>query len=312
MTRITYLFRNPFAACLIFTMIAALMSACQAGNEKDYFHKTNKYFEKGDFRKAAATLGDYLDRFPDGQFRDQALFRMGEILLFTLGEKAAAVEYFGALVNQYPAGEYAYRAREIMAGLFRDEARNYDQAILEYKWLIHQKPDNPKAPEFHYEIARTLMMADRHEEAVLELGRIIENYPNASNMELIFDELGSAYSVLDQPETAIYIYSTLIRKFPETPLRGSVEFKIGTLLEEELRFDEAIAIYKDLIDRYPNTRAVEIRLEGVLERKEQSNEETTNKVDYDYRPAITPDTIRNFEESGREPRLDGIAPDNGN
>ena len=276
-------------------IITFLTSACGPGQGEDYFNRADAYCEKGRFEKAVQTYEKYLKKFPDGPWHDRALFRSGEVLYYALGDRAGAVRNFSQLVTQHPASEYAYQAREIMAGVFRDEINQYQQAILEYKWLISQRPDSEKAPGFQFEVAQCYLLAGDYENAVLEFGRLLEAYPDSELVERTIDELGSTYMILDRPDTALFIFSSFIRKFPSSSMRPAVEFKIGNALEETYRFDEALKIYNNLLGRYKNKKAVEIRMAGVEERRKLRMGEVAD-VDYNYRPDITDEVMKNFKE----------------
>ena len=285
--------------CLLVIIITLLTSACGPGRGEDYFTKADAYFEKGRYHKALETYETYLKKFPNGPLRDQALFRSGEILYYALGDKASAVRNFSLLVTKHPASDYSYRAREIMAGVFKDETNHYQQAIIEYKWLITQRPDSDKAPGFQFKVAECYLLAGDYENAILEFGHLLEAYPHSDLAERAVDELGSTYMILDRPDTALFIFTSFIRKFPSSSLRPAVEFKIANALEETYRFDEALKIYNNLLDRYKNRKAVEIRIAGIKERRKLRMNEAAD-VDYNYRPDITEEVMKNFKEDAKQ------------
>ncbi|MBU2547788.1 MAG: tetratricopeptide repeat protein, partial [Proteobacteria bacterium] len=131
-----------------------VLSACQPRTEAEFFKKAEVYAEKGRFEKAVETYQKYLADFPEGERRDKALFRSGEILYYALGQRAPAVRNFDLLVRKYPASASAFRAREILAGVFRDEVQDYKRAAIEYRCLLEQQPESPKAPGYQLQIAR--------------------------------------------------------------------------------------------------------------------------------------------------------------
>ncbi|MFH1092292.1 MAG: tetratricopeptide repeat protein [Pseudomonadota bacterium] len=263
--------------------------------EESYFRRAEALFTQGRFRPAVQIYQEYLRRFPRGSLRAEAFYQAGRINFYALDDIPQAVKDFGLLVNNYPASDQAYAARETLAGVFRDEAHDYLKAILEYKWLIKQRPENPRAPEFHYQAARCYLLMGNTPEAILELGELIRRYPQAEVLERAYDELGSAHLALGRPEQALYIFSRMIESFPESRLRPLAEFKMGHALEEMYRFSEALEIYQGLLTRYENRQAVEIRIKGVQERRKQ-RQEGPQAVDYSYRPGITAETLKNFKD----------------
>ncbi len=266
-------------AALLFLSLAA----CEPKTEEEFFKQADRLFEKGKFQQAVQVYTEYLLDHPNGKQRDKAMFRSGEILYYALGQRVAAVRQFSDLVQQNPSSDYAFKARSILADVFRDETHDYDRAILEYRWLLNQRPESPEAPDFQFKIARAYFMANDIEQATLEFGRFIEQYPGSDQIERAYDELGSAHMILGRPDQALFIFRRMLSLFPETPLRTTVEFKMGNCMEEMYRWSEALGIYRDLLDRYENRQAVEIRIAGV-EARMKNKLGGVAPVDYGYRP----------------------------
>ncbi|MEW6262474.1 MAG: tetratricopeptide repeat protein [Thermodesulfobacteriota bacterium] len=301
---------NP-ARKLCFLLIPAavlaccLLAACGPNSEEEYFYLADSFYDKGRFQEAVQAYQQYLIDFPEGRLRDRALFRSGEILYYTLENRAAGVKNFSLLVDQYPTTELAFKAREILAAAFRDETKNYRRAVLEYKWLLEQRPDGPRAPEYQFQAARCYLLAEDPEQAVLEFGRLLERYPDSSLTEQVFDDLGGAWLTLGQPDQALYVLRAFVRKYPRSRLLPSVEFKAGQALEEMYLFDDALKVYAGLLDRYDNREAVEIRIKGARERQKKRNTEFKD-VDYLYVP--DPQTLKESEARDKKTVAPEAAP----
>ena len=282
-------------------MFAVLFVAagCDPGGKTDHFKLAEEYYLQGAHRRAADTYLKYLAENPQGDRREDALFLCGKILYYTVGEKAEAVQVFGRLISLYPAGEPAYQAREIMAGAFRDEVRDYDRAIMEYTWLIRQRPKGKKAPKYQFQVARCYLLKKDLERAVIEFGRLVEQYPETELLPRVYDELAGIYLVLGRSEQAHFIYRSLMKRFPDSPLCLEAEFKIGTALEDMFRYKEALEVYQGLLERYPNRRAVELRIAGVKDRKKDRLGKV-KPVDYGYRPKMAGDNLKNFDEKKKQ------------
>ncbi|MDY6852480.1 MAG: tetratricopeptide repeat protein [Thermodesulfobacteriota bacterium] len=285
------------AAVLVLALFAA---ACGPKSEEDYFIQADRQFEKGLFREAVKTYRLYLADFPEGSLRDKALFRSGEIRYYALARRASAVLDFSRLIQHHPFSDYSFQAREILAGVFRDETHDYGRAILEYQWLLNRRPESPKAAGFQFQIARCRFLDNNIEQAVLEFGRFIKRYPHSGLIERGYDELGGAHMILGRPDQALFIFQRMISLFPESPLRPAVEFKMGACLEEMQRYPEALKVYSGLRGRYNNLRAVDIRIEGVKARQKNKKGKAC-PVNYAYRPKFVP--RRNKVSSREAPRI---------
>lgn len=271
----------------IVLVLALFAAACGPKSEEDYFIRADRQFEKGLFREAVKSYRRYLADFPQGRRRDKALFRSGKIRYYALAQRGSAVRDFSRLVQHHPFSDYSFQAREILAGVFRDETHDYGRAILEYQWLLNQRPESPKAAGFQFQIARCYFLDNNIEQAVLEFGRFIERYPHSGLIERGYDELGGAHMILGRPDQALFIFQRMISRFPESSFRPAIEFKMGACLEEMHRYPEALKVYGGLRGRYDNQRAVDIRIEGVKARQ-KNKKSKVYPVNYAYRPKFVP------------------------
>ena len=287
--------RRLVSLALVLLLAAVLVHGCDAQSEKDYFAEADRLFEKGRGQEAVSVYKEYLEKFPKGKKRDQAFFNCGRILYYNIGDKAEAVKLFSNLVNQYPGSEYAYESRIIMAEAFQKETRDYNQALLEYKWLLEQRPDDERADDFQYEAARCYLLSGQTEQAILEFARFLDEHPGSDLVPNVYDELGGAYMYLNRPEPALFIFSTILDKYPDSQVRLAAEFKIGHALEELYRYKEALKVYEGLLDRYYNRQAVEVRIAGVKERQKNKLGKAAD-VDYSFRPDVNPETLKNFKD----------------
>jgi len=270
------------ALCLVAVVVS---SACGPKSEEDYFNRANALFEKERFQEAVLTYQHYLVDFPNGTMRDRALFRSGETLYYALDQRGTALRDFTLLVQKHPFSQYTAQAREILAGFFRDELHDYQRAVLEYEWLLKQYPKHPKVDEFQFQVARCYLQAGRPERAVKELKVLMERYPDSELIERAYNELGSAYMTLGWIDQALTVFRRSVFLFPESPMRPALEFKMGNCLEEMQRYKEALAVYQNVLDRYENRAAVELRIEGLNNRRSQRLAEA-QPVDYGYRPKV--------------------------
>lgn len=261
--------RGSSLTLLLFSILfIGLLSAagCSGNDEDSFFQQASAQFEKGDYIQAVKTYEAYLGMFQKGERREEALFRMGQVLLFTLQEKARAVHCFRLLMNEHPKGDYAYRAREIMAPLFADDIGNYSQAVIEYRWLAWQRPKSPKAPGYLFQAVKCLLTDGKVEDAILELGFLIRKYPQSELIESVWDELAAAYMLIERYDQAIFISKQFLRLFPESPLFSTAELRLARAFEENQQYEKALKVYARLLHDYDNPDVVRIRIEGIKER----------------------------------------------
>ena len=257
---------SPRAAPFIYLAFLLFLAGCSQKQEDSFFKQADAHFERGRFNEAVQVYQDYLSRFPDGAFRDRALFRKGEILYFALDKKGSAVQVFSQLVEKHTTSEYSFRAHELLALIYRDETRDYLRAIVEYQWLLKRRPSDSKAHQYQFQVAHGYFLANRLEQSIREFQVLMEKYPDSNLIEQAYDELGSAYLILGQPEKAMAAFKALIEKYPESSLRSTAEFKLGNCYEEMGSLNKALAQYRSARNIYDNRRAVDIRIRGVEDR----------------------------------------------
>jgi len=241
-------------------------ASCLFKDEETYFHQADSYFEQGQVEKAISVYKQYLSEYPTGKYRARALFRSGEILYFTQSKRGEAVETFTQLIKNHAFTPYGLQAREILAGIYRDETNDYMRAVFEYRWLLKQNPKPEKEAEYQFQIAHCYYLASRYEKAIAEFELFIERYPKSSLLEPAYNELGSIYLIQVKPDQALEVFKTMLVKFPANPLQPEIEFKIGECYEEMGLLEEALAQYKKVRPDYTNQSAVDIRIQGVEAR----------------------------------------------
>ncbi len=297
---------RPAVISFVAIMTVLFLGACQFGAGDDHFKKANAFYDRGQYDRAVESYREYLDRYPRGTKRELALYRSGEILFYLLGRKQQAVEPFEELVQQYPDGEYTQKALLILAGMFRNDTKEYPKAIAQYQKLIDRNPKNHDASKYQFEIGQCYLLDGQVEQAVLELGALLRRYPQSGLIDRVHDELAGAYLALGRPDVANVILTQLLEQFPDSKIRMAAEFKKGTALEELYQYKEALEVYQGLLEKYKNRRAVEIRISGIIERQKNKHTKASN-VDYNYRPRISKEELKKLEaETKKNPTVKGI------
>jgi len=241
-------------------------SACIFQGEETWFKEADIFIEKGQFQEAVQAYQKYLDKYPEGSFRDKALFSKGNLYYNTLNLKSLAVIDFSMLAEQHPDSPYCFRAREILARIYRYETNDYMNAIIEYHWLLGQSKDPDKKAEFQYIIAHCYFLDNKFDRSIIALNDLIALYPDSAFAEQAYDELGSAYMILNQPDQALEIFEKMNQLFPDSSLKASIDFKIGECYERMGRLNDALRQYLTVREYYKNPSAVDIRIRGVRDR----------------------------------------------
>ena len=106
-----YLYRNAR-----YGETLAVLRDCEATDVRRHLLEGLCYVKTNNMQKAKGALEVVLGKFPDSPQAEQALFLMGWCDL-TAGSKAKAAETFKKLIEKYPTGTYAEKARKFLENL---------------------------------------------------------------------------------------------------------------------------------------------------------------------------------------------------
>lgn len=205
------------------------------------------------------------------------------------GESDKAVEYFSSMV-----GEQSLSYLEKLAYYYLD--KGYKEAAHKtFKYLIDQKPDDPKAFEFQYQIVQVYFYAKNSQTFKNELYRWIQNYGPASswykanqgNKELADNSVKLREKTLrnwtlQQHQTAQNSrtpnsrklagegYQLYLTEFTNSPQTADMHFYYGELLYDSKRYDEAGIQYKWIVDNAPESKFYENSATNLLIAVEKS------------------------------------------
>lgn len=161
------------------------------------FHLGNAYFARREYVTAANEFLRLAADYPTGPYADDARFRVCEayrelspVVQRDQEYTRAAVEHCEALIAYYPTSEFVPRAREIVqemtnklaakiyeAGVFYQERKALDSAILEYERVVQQYPQTEIAPRALLRLVEVYTRLGYAEEAKAAKDRLLKEYP---------------------------------------------------------------------------------------------------------------------------------------
>ena len=117
------------------------------GIDSDYaaFQKAISYGFISRNDKKIEDLNKFVTAFPKSQYRDDALFELGNVYV-TEKKTEQAIKTYDQLVNEYKNGSYASKAI-LRQGLIYYNAENDQQALNKFKKIAAEFPKSPEAVE---------------------------------------------------------------------------------------------------------------------------------------------------------------------
>src|SRR3989338_6052650 len=151
------------------------------------------------------------------------------------------------------------------------EAKNFREALKEYKKLLKYYPLSKEAPTAQYYVGRIMEDLDNPYEAFKSYQKVIDTYPYT---ELVDDVIEREYKIGDAffsgkkikiigkwqmpaKDKAIEILKAVADNAPYGKYADIAKFKAGLCYKDIQDYNSAILMFKDLIDRYPNSSVID-------------------------------------------------------
>ncbi|GMT43118.1 MAG: hypothetical protein IEMM0002_1529 [bacterium] len=251
------------AACLVI-----LWTACSSRPATLLQEAENLWF-KNHYREAVRVFLQVADRYPDTQFAETALLKIGEIFMLNLSEPDKAVEYFTRVTIEFPDSGGTFIARNFMASIYEKSLRDYDHAIIQYQKLKDSK--DTRRDEYQFAIGRCYYSKGDFRQAIIEYRTLLTSHPNSKLIPEAQYEIGNSYFVMNNCEEAKKQYRKTLEEYPDIEWRSDILLSLGICLEEKEEYGQALQLYKGLLDKYHNKALIKKKVDSVLARMKDKN-----------------------------------------
>ncbi|HET7692530.1 MAG TPA: tetratricopeptide repeat protein [Gemmatimonadota bacterium] len=220
------------------------------------------------FQSAAEKSAIVLERYPDSEYVDDALFLMGDSF-FRMGSWADAAASYERYVIRFPEGEHAAAAR---LGWARSERRLGDTAAAAAALapILDQPASGVAESEVIYEHALILLATGRREQARQTYDRLLAEHPEFARDRELTVEFADAQLEAGEYDDALAAYRALAAATTEPQYRRTIEIRAARALALEGRGAEALDAYdRVLAGALPDSLAAEVEVErgAILESR---------------------------------------------
>lgn len=278
-------FRKLRSPCVVYIAVYFLLLAtvgCEDARVDQLLQTANEEWVQGRNHSAIEMFGAVLEVAPTGPQAEEALYRLGEIYYFGLGETGRAISYFQEVVNIRPRGEYGYGAQKYIAEIVELNFRDLDQAIIEYQKLINEYKKPEEHPEQQFRIAAIYFKKHNYEQALVEFGILVETYPSNPWSEEAYLRMTEILHNMDRCKDSRDTYSRFRVVYPKSSYSGEMEFVMASCLEEEGKLKLAYNRFKNLESGYKYPALLKMKLEGIEGRIKKGGK-TKRKIPKRYR-----------------------------
>jgi outer membrane protein assembly factor BamD len=185
------------------------------------------------------------------------------------GKYAKAIESLERILFNFPSSEYVDDA-QYWLGRAHLELKAYDQAIVEFDYLIRHFSNSPLLEDAFFYRARAYRLAapdyDKDpgniNRAIRLFDEFLTRYPNSRYTDEVKNEIlnardllarkelenGKIYEKLKETDAAMLYYEYVIDNYPETKSADEARYRRARLSEEKGLIDDALVTYRELID----------------------------------------------------------------
>ncbi|MCH8157550.1 MAG: tetratricopeptide repeat protein, partial [Nitrospinae bacterium] len=248
---------------IILCFLVLFLTACADNGGDQLILKANGEWIKGRNHSAIEIFKTVLKKYPSSQSAEEALFRLGEIYHFSLGNSAQAINYFQEVMELNKRGPFSSDAQKYIAEIMEFTFKDFDQAIIEYQNLINKFDQPGQKGDHQFRIASIYFKKQNYDQALVEFEILLEKYPKSSwAEEAQFKTLEILYT-LNRCLDVRGHYDQFIEKYPGSKFQNEMKFVVASCLEEEEKLEEAFSMFQSLRDNYAYPPLLKMKLEGI-------------------------------------------------
>jgi TolA-binding protein len=248
-----------------------LLSGCGENESESLMKNAQEEWVKGRNHSAVELFKAVLEKNPSGPLAEEALFRLGEISHFSLGNSAQAIMYFQELMQLNKKGTFTHDAQKYVAEIVEFTFKDYEQAIIEYQKLIDRFDIEEEKSDHQYRIASIFFKMQNYEQALAEWEVLLEEYSSSMRAEESRYKVVEILYTLQRCSEARQHYDDFVEKYPTSKFKDEVEFIMASCLEEGGKLQEAYNRFKLLENNYPYPAILKTKMDGLEKRMKKRN-----------------------------------------
>ncbi len=256
---------------VVFIFFASLffLPACEDLSVDPLIQQANDEWIKGRNHSAVELFKTVLKKHGTGPLAEEALFRLGEIYHFSLGNSSQAIVYFQEVLQLNKKGAFSFDAQRYIAEIMEFTFKDLDQAIIEYQHLINDFQRSEEKGDHQYRIASIYYKKQNYEQAMAELEVLLENFPESQWAEEANFKIIEILFTLNRCSQVNELYERFVANYPDSRFKTEIDYVMASCLEEEGELKEAYIRFKSLENRYAYPALLKMKMEGIEKRIEK-------------------------------------------
>lgn len=253
---------------LIFPIFFLLISISCSRESAELLYKIGEnLWNKGEVESSLDNFLKIIEKYPDSDYYDDALFRTGELYYLNYRNFLNAIKYFRQLLlDNNSSFKLKFQAQTYIAEILYDSLKNYDLAIIEYQRLINNFGNRVAPDLMHFKIARCYYKKGDYRQAIVEYEILLEQFPASHLAEESIYQIITSNFVLGDCSKAFKRYNMFRERYPESQFMPDVKFEIGSCYEEEGDLIKSLEIFNNLEDVYANKKLLKMKINSIEKR----------------------------------------------
>ena len=178
------------------------------------------FLELKDQGQALAAFSQLRDA--KGYFRQEARFQIAEIAQ-TLGNYPLAIQHYKAILTEEPKHPLTSRSRRAV-GICLYKTGDYPAAIKNFKSVLKDYPASDAAtPESRLWLGKSLIASDKIEDGILEALKVPVLYPKSEHIASAYAVAAKAYSKLGKKDKSQRMWKEVLKSAPSSELKKQAE-----------------------------------------------------------------------------------------
>lgn len=210
---------------------------------------------QGKLKEAADVFIDYLTKNPSSELAQSVLFQLGTTQL-EMKDYDSAIKTYRDYLSKYEEGQYRDDARMQIARALLDKTpadpKNYEQAIKELQDLLTKNPIPRTGALAYYFIGQTYEKLGKVPEAVKAYQDAVAKYPEERTSQICFYQVAMVYQKAKEYDKMITAFQEIIKKYPESDLAPQSAFAVARHFESQKKYAQARDQYVSLVSTYPD------------------------------------------------------------
>lgn len=247
--------------------ILFIFISCSRESAELLYKTGDDLWNEGEVEKSLNTFLNIIEKYPDSDHYDDALFRTGELYYLNFRDFLNAIIYFRQLLlANNSTAKLKFQAQTYIAEIYDNSLNNYDQAIVEYQRLMNNFENRVPPDQVHYKIARCYYKKGDYKQAVVEYEILVEQFPVSNLVEESIYQIITSYFVLGDCSKAFKKFNIFKEKYPGSQFMPEVKFEIGSCYEEAGDLVKSLNMFKELKDIYSNKKLLEMKINSIEKR----------------------------------------------